>query len=1207
MFKKTFKVECKKYIYRRPNMRIEVMEKDVNNSAQYPCKPAHDGTLSCGGGYKPLINNDSAHNKNKNYLSPLSNENSQECNTTRHSETSDMPCEKDMCAQNLTNQKNNHKSAKILNQVQDDTESKNNISTLSGWRGQGVGQPWQKVLQTAAFTLALSFFIAAPALADAPVPTLDTLKGQPIPDTEPQKYYPESGYTYKEIQNADPENLPTNSVTIYEKQEVTKYYDPATGKEVSESDLKPDVEYKEVKTYTTTPKYYTVELKQTDYGHTDKYDSTLDFTITTPNSDKTGKAFEYAVKYYVDSDRLSGRISTNQNGANIDKDFVGVSATSSGGAIYNNKATIGDITGDFIGNYAFSSNYEAKGGAIYNDEGTIGNITGDFIGNYVSSNYEAKGGAIYNDEGTIGNITGNFIGNYVSSYYSLYTGTIYNYDGTIGNITGDFIGNFGTVIYNNSYRLGIIGNITGDFVGNWGTAIYNANGTIGDITGDFIGNSASAIDNVNGTIGDVTGDFIGNYTSGSYAYGGAINNGDKIGDITGDFIGNHAVSSTSPILGGAIMNYDVIGDITGDFIGNYVSATYNAAVGGAIYNLETIGQLDDNRNLVGGIYGSFINNYATTDSDSELALGGAVYTDSDMNFIADNTTNYFSGNYTEDSRGKINNAIFVQTSSSKSPTIKLQAQNNGSIVFDDQIDGGSDSGTTIDRTNAYNLSLTGDTTGTIYLNNDIINANISIDNTNVYVKEASNLAQSKSLAVNSGILNIIHLDNSTINFNNFSNSAQINLASVDVDLANESMGRISADNYGDTTGSINVQHLNLLSDAIKDKTSIEFADKEIANNVQYTGSSSVAYSPIYKYDVTYNTNDEGTGMFTFIRGAGSSSGSYENFNPSVVAPSVATQAGAYTTQIQTFNYAFQHADTFMNIPYMDRLAIINQNKYALSPTSDATDVGTFSPLMTKQETPGFWIKPYASFENIPLKNGPKVSNINYGTLVGYDSPITSVGRGWERVLTGYIGYNGASQRYSGVDTYQNGGILGGTTTFYKGNFFNATTLSVGASSGSSTNMYGSENYAMLLAGIGNKTGYNFEFINGKVILQPSFLISYTFVNTFDYTNSAGLRIESDPMHAIQLAPGIKLIGNLKNGWQPYIGVNMIWNLLQDSKVTANDVRLPEMSIKPYVQYGVGLQKLINDRFMAYGQAMIHNGGRNGISFSAGFRWKIGKE
>lgn len=49
---------------------------------------------------------------------------------------------------------------------------------------------------------------------------------------------------------------------------------------------------------------------------------------------------------------------------------------------------------------------------------------------------------------------------------------------------------------------------------------------------------------------------------------------------------------------------------------------------------------------------------------------------------------------------------------------------------------------------------------------------------------------------------------------------------------------------------------------------------------------------------------------------------------------------------------------------------------------------------------------------------------------------------------------------------------------------------------------------------------------------------------------------------------------------------MIWNLLDESKVSANDVRLPEMSIKPYVQYGVGVQKRFKDRYMAFGQAMI---------------------
>ena len=360
--------------------------------------------------------------------------------------------------------------------------------------------------------------------------------------------------------------------------------------------------------------------------------------------------------------------------------------------------------------------------------------------------------------------------------------------------------------------------------------------------------------------------------------------------------------------------------------------------------------------------------------------------------------------------------------------------------------------------------------------------------------------------------------------------------------------------------------------------------------------------------MSYDVNSEdGLGYFNFVRSSVSSGNVSDGFNPSVLPTSVATQAGAYTTQMQTFNYAFQHSDNFMVIPYMERVAMKNRNKYALSPTGDATDVGVFSPLIDKHYHNGFWVKPYASFENIPLKNGPKVSNINYGTLIGYDSDMKELRHGFDRVLTGYIGYNGASQRYSGIDTYQNGGILGGTATLYKGNFFNATTLSVGASSGSSATMYGHENYAMLLAGVGNKAGYNIEFKEGKFIVQPAMLISYTFVNTFDYNNAAGVRIKSDPLNALQLAPGVKLIMNTKNGWQPYIGVNMVWNILDRQKVTANDVRLPEMSIKPYVEYGVGVQKCLKDDSMtAYGQAMVHSGGRNGISLSAGLRFRVGR-
>ena len=928
--------------------------------------------------------------------------------------------------------------------------------------GYSLSNTLTKLAKTAVISLALSFFITAPAMAQDPVP---------VPTDN-------HAYTLTKVEQAG-----VNTITKYEWS---------------------DTENKNV------PVNYRVDLKQTDYGYPEIADDKKTFTVTTPNADGSGNAFEYEIKYYVDSSRLApDRITTEQNGTDINNDFVGLNVTTSssatGGAIYNygSSSEIGDLTGDFIGNYA-SSNNDAYGGAIYNSNGTIGNITDDFISNYASSvKDEASGGAIYNTGGTIGN-------------------------------------------------------------------------------------------------------------------------------ITGDFIGNYATSSSPGAFGGAIANIGITGNITGDFIGNYVTSDGFYAIGGAIANLGYIGTMDEqNMTITEGEIknSSFIGNYA--ESKTGNAIGGAIFSTNKISIVADNGQSIFSGNKTISNGVEEQNALgmygiaeqdastgeyaFVDvttgaTSDKNTANLKLEAKNNGVIVFDDTIRGGAIDENTMavaeTPETAFDLKVTGDSTGKVVLNNDVINANISLDNTNLYLGREDVFDKSVSLSLNSGS---IYLNNNaigtmhvpTLNLNGNTN------ISVDADLANKSMDRITADNYNITNDAkLNVNNVVLLSDAKEDVTNILFADTELKGSVAYTGVSPIAYSPIYKYEVTYNPDD---GFFTFARGSSSSGNPSDNYNPAVLAPSVTQQAGAYTTQLQTFNFAFQHADTFMNIPYMERLSIIEQGKYALSPTGDATDVGTYSPLMIKQHDPGFWVKPYASFENIPLKNGPKVSNINYGTLIGYDTPIKEISNGFERVLTGYIGYNGASQRYSGVDAYQNGGLLGGTATFYKGNFFNATTLSVGATAGDATTMYGSENYTMLLAGLGNKTGYNFEFFNGGMILQPSMLISYTFVNTFDYTNGAGVRIESDPLHAIQLSPGLKLIGNTKNGWQPYIGVNMVWNLLDDSKVTANDVRLPEMSIKPYVQYGVGIQKRFKDRFLAFGQAMIHNGGRNGVSLTAGLRWKVGKE
>ena len=120
-------------------------------------------------------------------------------------------------------------------------------------------------------------------------------------------------------------------------------------------------------------------------------------------------------------------------------------------------------------------------------------------------------------------------------------------------------------------------------------------------------------------------------------------------------------------------------------------------------------------------------------------------------------------------------------------------------------------------------------------------------------------------------------------------------------------------------------------------------------------------------------------------------------------------------------------------------------------------------------------------------------------------------------------------------------------------------------------MYGSEDFTSLLGAIASKSGYNFDFADGKFTVQPSMLMSYSFIKTFDYKNAAGVNIESSPVHVIQIHPNVRFIANTKNGWQPYASVGMVWNVLDDSKVMANDVRLPGLSVKPFVEYGLGIQ------------------------------------
>ncbi len=484
--------------------------------------------------------------------------------------------------------------------------------------------------------------------------------------------------------------------------------------------------------------------------------------------------------------------------------------------------------------------------------------------------------------------------------------------------------------------------------------------------------------------------------------------------------------------------------------------------------------------------------------------------------------------------------------------------------------------------------------------NAVVSSAVNLAAGQLNTGDGANITGPISVAANA-TLNTINGDYSIFNNTTFNDGANLK---VDVNaISNQSDSFVTP--VEPAGGNIYLTDLNIqdISKISPNGTSINLSKVIGLNNLKSTGGLSAnlnakyGLTPIRRRNINVQMTPEG--LMLNIAGMGNK---YKDFNPAIMASPVAAQMGGYLTQLQSYDEAFRNMDMYMLMTKEQRTALKFKNKYA------ASDGGLlYDSTLMRQERAEGWFRPYATFEKVPLKNGPKVGNIGYGTYMGGESQMYDLGHGWDGMWGAYVGYNGSHQNYDGISIYQNGGTLGVLGMAYKGNFFTGLTLNAGASSANASTMYGSEDITMLMSGIASKTGYNWELFNGKFIIQPSWLMSYSFVNTFDYTNAAGVRMHSSPLNAIQLQPELKFIGNLKNGWQPYASVAMVWNIMDDTKFKANDVSLPELSVKPFVKYGIGLRKTWGERFTGFFQTYVTNGGRNGVGLQAGFTWALGKD
>lgn len=590
---------------------------------------------------------------------------------------------------------------------------------------------------------------------------------------------------------------------------------------------------------------------------------------------------------------------------------------------------------------------------------------------------------------------------------------------------------------------------------------------------------------------------------------------------------------------------------------------------------------------------SFINN-KTLDGKKQGAIVSSTWTETYksnpvVNIASINGNTYFGGNSTSDNGN-------VGVYNGFRSTLNLYAGSGTSIIFDDKIVSNKNSKFTINGDVPSNMDKRTGNSGTVVFNadmrqvesaTDFYNGTIQIgramgaDETSGYtnfVGGAFKVYNSPTLSMMNGAIN--KMDASKWNISN-----NLNLK-IDVDIANRVADYIDNNSL---TGIMTIDGLNIYNEAGKFEN-LEIPVTNDGTNFVLSDRARTVETPMFIYAVN-DTNLVSKGVLGFK--------STNRFSPAVLTSSVGAQVGAYLSQVNVNEEVFANYDSIMALSTADRIAYKYRNRYAIQDV-----VGEYRKPELLESSKGMWYRPYTTFESVNLSNGPMITSIGYGMLAGGDSGIISLKRGWDAVYSAYIGYNGSHQSYSNVGIDQNGGVLGIGAMFFRDKFFGGLTANVGANVANATNKFGEEDFTTLASSVAGKIGYNLEFLEGKLILQPNFMMSYTFVNTFDYTNSSGYEISSDPIHAIQIVPGIKLIGNLKKSWQPYLSLQMVWNAMDKTHFRANEVSLPQMSIDPYFQYGLGLQKKVGDRFTGFGQAMLRAGGRAGVAFTFGFRWAL---
>ena len=489
-----------------------------------------------------------------------------------------------------------------------------------------------------------------------------------------------------------------------------------------------------------------------------------------------------------------------------------------------------------------------------------------------------------------------------------------------------------------------------------------------------------------------------------------------------------------------------------------------------------------------------------------------------------------------------------------------------------------------------NLEITGTITNSNSINQNIITIDGMIENNSairaedIYINGIFKLAKNgtfynatNSIITDGAILDLQNKKRQAHNFGNLTvNSGTVNLA-VDADLRTRTMDTISADESSVINGTIDVKAINILSDNKKTETTeILFTNSDVLKD-KITSITNVT-SKLYKYKVSYN---DGYFRFTNI-----GKNLRPEANPIILESAVAGIVGGNETQVTVTEQAFGIYNQTKKI----WKAQSNENLYtSASDSIFETDNGIERNL---------WLRPYAVAGTVKFGDFD-VDNTLFGTLAGIDLPFDE-----EKQVSVYIGYAGSTQKYEDIKMNQNGYVIGATGLMMKENYYLGLTANVILNKVESESDYGTDDFDMNMFTIAAKAGYNFDLGNNW-ILEPNLMLMFGNINTQEYETSQEAKIDGNSMTNIMVKPQVKARLQLKDGWQPYGLLGYSLNINDKVRLKAEGEEFDTDKVNDFFELGVGVNKdFIDTPWSCYGQLAGRFGGRTGVSFNLGIKYRF---